>query len=195
VHVWLAAIRGERLIVCLKVIFGLALGLLLIRLATGRGLRCSFETLDSAGRQAALGLLAVAIGGLFYWFVTAPALRFGYGFLMALPLLALSLVVPVTRAARPLPAIVAWLPRVLAVLPLFLAIDAVTRLSLGTLFTDRPVVPSVEVVERQTAGGRVYYSPKTGDSCWASSRYCTPWPSPGLEFAQFGPWEMAVASP
>ncbi|MEA2756907.1 MAG: hypothetical protein QOJ54_3196, partial [Aliidongia sp.] len=50
--VWLHEIRGERLVVALKAVFGLCLLSGAIRLGAGRQVRCLGETLDSAGNKA-----------------------------------------------------------------------------------------------------------------------------------------------
>jgi hypothetical protein len=143
--------------------------------------------IDDARKAATLGLG--------YWFFAAPALRFGYGFLLAQPLLILCLVIPVPRD-RPSPRIIRHVAPGFAVVALFLALDVIVNLPAETLLSsDRPEIPIVEVVEQQTIGGERYFSPKIGDSCWASPRFCTPVPGPGLAFEQFGPWRMSVATP
>jgi hypothetical protein len=193
--VWLHEIRGERLVVALKAVFGLCLLSGAIRLGAGRQVRCLGETLDSAGNKAALGLIAIATLGLGYWFFAAPALRFGYGFLLAQPLLILCLVIPVPRD-RPSPRFMRHVAPGFAVIALCLALGTIANLPAETLLSsDRPEIPMVEVMEQRTANGEWYFSPKIGDSCWASPRFCTPVPSPGLAFEQLGPWRMAVATP
>jgi len=196
VPVWLAEMRGERLVVCLKVVLGLILALGLLRLAAGRRLHCLGETLDPTGRKVVLGLFAIATAGLCYWFLAAPALRFGYGFIVAGPLILLSLTVPVARSSRAVTRATNWVAPGLATLAFFLGIQVATEQTAVSLFAmDRPTIPVVELSEQRSVDGRSYSSPKTGDSCWAAPRFCTPYPSPGLEFGHLGPWQTAVAAP
>jgi hypothetical protein len=126
---------------------------------------------------------------------TGGSLRFGYGFLLAQPLLILCLVIPVPRD-RPSPRFMRHVAPGFAVIALCLALGTIANLPAETLLSsDRPEIPMVEVMEQRTANGEWYFSPKIGDSCWASPRFCTPVPSPGLAFEQLGPWRMAVATP
>ena len=189
---WLANISGERLVRCLKVVVALSLVMLALRLVARDRFRCLWETLDRRARRAASGIVAVAAIGVVYWFLTAPALRFGLGFVIALPVLLLSFVVPATSRLTP-PGVrrIAWAVGALGVM---LAVVALSQQTTATLLaTDLPAIPQAALDERHTAAGDSYFLPRTGDQCWAAPRFCTPRASPGLAFEQLGMWRMAVA--
>lgn len=193
---WWEVVRADRFVVSLKIALGLAGGFLTLRLA-GRGrLRCAAEALDPAGLRAALGLMAVLVAGLCYWFLTAPALRFGYGFLISSPLLLIALLAPVGGAGLAPRRIGRAVTIGAVALALYLAAATVAAVPEGMLLaTDRPAIPLAEVAERRTAAGDLYYAPVADDRCWASPRFCTPHASPGLTFGTVGLWRTATATP
>ena len=133
-------------------------------------------------------LYLAALVGLAYWFIQAPAIRFGYGFigiwlcLLLAPFILLSL----ERFAR-------WGKWVsLALVAGLILYQGVSLFSLARspqagatwlLPADYPQAP----VAAQTIGGLTLYTPTHGDQCWYAAFPCVPnlGPGTGLRGAAF----------
>jgi hypothetical protein len=120
-----------------------------------------------------------AVTGVIFWFVTAPDLRLGYGFIMITPLLVF---MPITASYRPFVA-----KSVLLLTTLVLLYFEIVFI-IGDLpaLKNRLILPAPSPqVALQTirVGDQVVYVPQAkAGLCWYASLPCTPGPVANLEF-------------
>jgi hypothetical protein len=138
----------------------------------------------SAPREILAGWVA-AIVGVAGWFLTAPTVRFGLGFLFAAAL------VPIagsglarkwagTRAGR-LALLVAL--GVLCAPIVTLSLRWTRHLTAASAsWVSWPETPAGAVQPRRTASGLVVYVPRRGDQCWSAPLPCTPYFDLGLTY-------------
>ena len=120
--------------------------------------------------------LLISIGGIAFWFVTAPDPRFGYGYLLSFVLLVLCFGLTEIGFSR---LDGKWRAVVFAGVLLALFARAGTEITpsirTGHL-TGWPQIPEVRLVHMETTEGVRIYAPAEGDQCWAAPLPCTPNP-------------------
>ena len=120
-----------------------------------------------------------AVTGVIFWFVTAPDLRLGYGFIMITPLLVF---LPITAASRPFVAKSALLLTTLVLL----YFEMVFIIGDLPALKNRLILPApYPKVALQTirVGDQLVYVPQAkAGLCWYASLPCTPTPVANLEF-------------
>ncbi|WP_198370800.1 LIC_10190 family membrane protein [Roseomonas rosulenta] len=192
---WLDAARSEpagQAVFVLAVLAALAgVAALAVRPAPAR----------QAPQRAAIAMMfAASVGGIAFWFTSAPLLRYGMAWLVLPSLLALALALPVllrrlsataqgaasgagmSAAAAALgggarlPAIAAGL------LAWILLVVAPTPRQLAA--TDYPRLPAVAVAASDPVGDLPLYRPAHGQQCWDAPRICAPAPPGGLRMAR-----------
>ncbi len=117
-------------------------------------------------------ILLIGVG---YWFLTAPALRFGHGYLLGLGALGLAgglyAVDPALLRRLQLPA--------LGGIIITATLGAVTRLPIVAPDHWPPLFEDVAET-RTTDQGVTVYTPRYADQCWAAPLPCTPYFNPAL---------------
>jgi hypothetical protein len=143
-------------------------------------------------QHAELGLvMAIALAGTAFWFLGAPLIRYGIGWLLLPPLILLAALAPwphvETRAG---PADRPWAP--LVVLIALLAVQNAlwpTRKMTQETLTAMPAPPVVAVEPLGSIAGFPLTRPRSGDQCWNTPLICTPTPAAGrLTAERVGPW-------
>lgn len=129
-------------------------------------------------RKYKIVYLTAFLGDIF-WFITAPDIRLGLGFIMITPLLIL---MPITTALRPL--VTRSLVLLVGIALLYFEIVFMGG-DLASVKTHL-ILPSpypVASLEVYPVDGKVVYVPEDkGGQCWYASLPCAPGPVPGLEF-------------
>lgn len=128
--------------------------------------------------------LAIACVGTAFWFFTAPAPRFGYGYLYPLALLPISFAL--SRAARRVrphlarPALAAALAAGMVALFVTTSTRAFTRRAAFPLSSWPTEAFPVADTEQSTRFGLVVRKPSSGDQCWETPIPCAPTVDPDL---------------
>ncbi|HYF49711.1 MAG TPA: hypothetical protein VEJ63_09915 [Planctomycetota bacterium] len=139
-------------------------------LILGAGLFAVFRkrsgTSLASGMSLAVGVAAI---GVFFWFLTAPDLRFGLGFIFALGLVVLAFGLEKASHNRAIRAGVCATVLGLVVLRGGLR----TTLPQASL-VNWPSQQSIECEQRRLNNGEIVNVPKYGDQCWNSPLPCAP---------------------
>ncbi len=132
------------------------------------------------GHFAAAGMVALAgwVGGLF-WFLQAPAMRFGYGFLIFL--LGYPVAIVLAAVLRKMPARLSY-ALVSAVLAgiLIYQVAGLAAMRNVSEWRSRWLVPSsypTVAVRNVTQNDFSYHFPVSGNQCWYAPIPCTPFPN------------------
>jgi hypothetical protein len=141
-------------------------------------------------------LLAPAVVGALFWFVTAPDFRFAGALFWILAAAALTLCLRELGLPRHGPG---HLVRAAAVAALALAAiaghDPMLRSTRGVVREafhraktqpGLPPLPRADCTEYVTRSGLILYVPVNGDHCWDAPLPCTPYPSPDLRLRRPG---------
>lgn len=117
-------------------------------------------------------ILLIGVG---YWFLAAPALRFGHGYIMGLGALGLagglySLKAAVLRRLR--------LPALIGII-VIAGWGVAARLPMIALDRWPPLLENI-IETRATDQGLTVYTPSDSDQCWAAPLPCTPYFNPAL---------------
>ncbi len=179
---------------------GLVLLLVVARLLLGRRLVIVADLLPGAARRDMAVLLAIALAGIAFWFLSAPLVRYGQSWLVLPLLLVIAQAAPVgwrrSRAAD----VFAVMARPRFRTGAALALGFATLLSLAgnaprRLFDTRGVtLPEVAVEPRGDLAGIPIHVPRQGIQCWDAPRLCTPHWRDGLVATPFL-WGWMVRDP
>ncbi|MEO3473525.1 hypothetical protein AAFN86_16785 [Roseomonas sp. CAU 1739] len=198
---WIARLDQEPSRVTFLLLGGVVLVLLAARLLLGRRLVIVADLLPRAARRDMLLLQAIAVLGIAFWFVTAPLVRYGQGWLVLPLLLAIAQAAPVGwGGSSPAAGVCAILARPRWRTGAALALAAATVVSLAgqplrRLLDTRPVtVPEVAVARHGDLAGIPIHVPRDGGQCWDAPRLCTPNLRDGLVATPFL-WSWMVRDP
>jgi len=155
-----------------------------------------------AGSGTYIKWCSLLIGGLVlgsvYWFLTAPAIRFGMGYLFSVPLVIISVGLSInTRPEAEQPNFsraqktIFFLILLMTVFGLVLLVQA-SLMQLHhlastpiMLLTDLDTIPATEVQARWTNSGDLLYVPMAGDQCWGATLPCTPYFNEKLQIIEY----------
>lgn len=198
---WVARLAQEPSRGTFLLLAGAVLVLVAARLLAGRRLVIVADLLPREARRDMLALQAIAVLGIAFWFVTAPLVRYGQGWLVLPLLLAIAQATPVGwggggRTAGALAAMAR--PRWRSGAAFALAAATVVSLAghpLRRLFDVGPVLlPEVAVDRRDDLAGIPIHVPRDGNQCWDAPRLCTPHLRDGLVATPFL-WSWMVRDP
>lgn len=159
----------------------------------------------TSARQARAPLLLYALLGLgvAYWFWSAPAIRFGEGYLWALGLLSAGeFLAQVQQLAlgrgRGLPWLVpAGTALLTGVIVVKLALGALPLLRADprTFLLDWPAIPAAAIDTIPLPSGAFVYHPATSDQCWLAPLPCTPYLDKHLVMTPLGGGRLMFTKP
>ena len=154
-------------------------------------------------KEIALLITGLSLGSV-YWFLTAPDIRFGVGYLLSIPLVVISGWLSAMAPLESFSPNLSGAQKAVFTLIVFMAVFGLVLLArssieqlrhlAGTpsmLLSDLDTIPSVQVRARQTNSGDFLYVPTSGDRCWGAQLPCTPQFNENIQFVNWGsshPW-------
>lgn len=137
--------------------------------------------------------MLVTLIGVIFWFILAPSLRFGWGFLMAAVFVSLAVL---GHGSLRWP----WRENVARLTIYFVLVGALSVFAIETRQLEAarvtqpteswPKLPVVGQVENLNEQGITVFSPAKGDQCWAIKRPCTPYFKPQIRKVSKGIWTI-----
>lgn len=171
---WTRSLVGNRNVVTLGVLC--AVGLVLLLLARVRG------RLDRQLQAMLLATALPAVGGLGFWFLTAPELRFGMVYVLVLSFTFLAC--GVVAAGRNLLHSV-WIRSCLALaVGCLVLVKSLPYASRPTNLWRFPSFKQASLSIHETAEGVPVAVPRDGDQCWRATLPCTPLIRDGLRIVR-----------
>jgi hypothetical protein len=120
-------------------------------------------------------ILLASVGGIVYWFVTAPEPRFGYGYIFCFAALIFCIgFESIRRSARTTKMLL------FASVILLVTLSGYFQQLNHIRWLGWPSIKADAVVARQIPGGPSVYVPKVADQIWVSPLPSTPYPDPSL---------------
>ncbi len=196
---WLGSLRQEPSYPTFLLLGGIALLLVAAR-STMRHLTTVRDLLPARARTDALVLIGVSVGGIAFWFFTAPLVRYGQAWLVLPLLLVIAQWAPFGWRSVSGGAAIAGManPRARTGVALGIGLAVVLSLAgkpLRRLLDTAPIrLPDVAVESRGEIAGIPLYVPLQGNQCWDAPRLCTPHVRPGLVAAPLL-WRWMVLDP
>jgi hypothetical protein len=155
-----------------NIAFQISIGLLLLGIGLVASTRLTRPSVRT-DKDPFVPSFLVALGGMTFWFLSAPDPRFGKGYLFSLALLVLCFGLMCVGISESKKGARILMFTFILLLPLVRVGVAMIPLTRAVRLIEWPRVPEVRVVQRETIEGVGIYTPAEGSQCWFASVPCT----------------------